>query len=349
MVDGGVLIVHQLHDGKHQYEVKSVLKHQKKKGEKFFLRRGDKLRLVNDTELQDVPPGELAEILSKGSPKVTVHKALKEKKPVVVDPSDEDTMVPVSKKEMTLRFSGEMIREGSAEEDQGEDEDDVCTEEEQREYLLVSMTKTTISVVAGRSCDPKEPCHECKVKCEYNDIVMLAERSTVTLVGRGGGGTFRLLRTSEAVMEHMSTSKYIHSLCSEKSVYVSPSYPPQNERITIYYYKSSDTSTKGVPVVLNFTGSDCFLRCCKSGEKVQLQTEVCDKQTLRSISKNDKQTLAYMFYMRSDPSRNHWFESALHRGWFIQVSEPDNNVCVVETAGPQEEQFFYIMIQTQRS
>lgn len=349
MVDGGVLIVHQLHDGKHQYQVKSVLKPQKKKGEKFFLRRGDTLRLLNGTELEDVPPSELAEMLSKGSPKLTVHKALRKKEPVVVDRSDKDVMVPVSKTEMTLCFSDEMIREDGLEEDRGDShyEDDVCTEEEQSDFLLVSMTKTTVNVVAGRSCDPKTPCHECKLTCEYSDIVMVTESSTVTLVPRGGGVTFRHLRTKEAVVEHRTTAKYIHPMCAQKRVYVSPNYPPQNERITIYYYKSSDTSIKGVPVVLNFSGSDCFLRCCMIEGRIQLQTELCEKQRLRSISSSDQQSLAYVFFMRSEPSRNTSFESALHRGWFIQVSESNNEVDVVETAGSEEQHSFYIWIQTQ--
>lgn len=348
-VDGGVLIVHQLNEGKHQYEVKSVLKHQKKQGEKFFLRRGDKLHLVNETDLQDIPPEELAQILSKGNPMLTVHKTLRKKEPVVMKPSGEDVMVPVSKKEMLLHFGQEMMREDLPGEDNllptGGDEDNICTEESgQSEFLVVTMKKTSISVITGRSCDPKQPCHECRVECEYNDIVMVTETSTVTLVPRGGG-ILRQLKTNEVHVEHSSSSMFMGSLCSQKSVYMSQS----PERITIYYYKS-DITTKGLPVVLNFTGSDCFLKCCWNGVKAQLQVEICEKQKLKSISKNDKQALAYVFYMKSDPSRNTTFESAAHSGWFIQVSVPDNaepGVQMVDTAEPQVEKFFYIIIQRQ--
>ena len=49
-----------------------------------------------------------------------------------------------------------------------------------------------------------------------------------------------------------------------------------SEKITIYSYKSSivDKKEQGIPVVLNFTGSNCFLRCCREGDKVVLQVEV---------------------------------------------------------------------------
>lgn len=37
-VKGGILIVHQLHEGKHQYEVENVVKYKKVAGEKMFVR-----------------------------------------------------------------------------------------------------------------------------------------------------------------------------------------------------------------------------------------------------------------------------------------------------------------------
>lgn len=49
-----------------------------------------------------------------------------------------------------------------------------------------------------------------------------------------------------------------------------------SEKITIYYYKSNamDRTFRGIAVVLNLTGSNCFLRCCKEGDRVLLQVEV---------------------------------------------------------------------------
>lgn len=38
LVNGGMLIVHKVHEGKHQYEVENVVKHKKASGEKSFAR-----------------------------------------------------------------------------------------------------------------------------------------------------------------------------------------------------------------------------------------------------------------------------------------------------------------------
>lgn len=327
-MDGGVLIVHQFNEGKHRYEVESVYKPNKK----HFLRRGDTLTLVNETELQDVPPEKLSQILSEGSPKLTVHKSVK-KKPVEVDPADEDVMVPFSKKEMFLRFSRMMIPEEQLDQDQdldvptGGEEGDICTEEggpqeeeegdeAQSHFLIVSMKKTSILVVAGRSCDPTLPCVECNGQCHFTDVVMVNESTSVTLVSRGPR-VFSREKCNEAELEHIHSHLFMRSLCSQNSVYMSQS----PERITIYYYKFKPVS-KGLPVVLNFTGSECFLKCSRNEvDRVMLTVEVCDKQKLKKISHSDHAALSFMFYMKSDPGRNTTFESALHQGWFIRVSD----------------------------
>lgn len=51
-----------------------------------------------------------------------------------------------------------------------------------------------------------------------------------------------------------------------------------SERITIYCYKSNEEEEEeeysGMPVVLNFTDTDCFLRCRMKDQRVLLQAEV---------------------------------------------------------------------------
>ncbi|KAJ0056554.1 hypothetical protein NL108_010380 [Boleophthalmus pectinirostris] len=325
-VDGGVLLVHEFTEGKHQYEVKSVIKQKgkRKKEEEYFIRRGDRLRMVNNSEIEDVPPEQLAEILAKGSPMLTLHKTIRKKQPVEKKPSDEDVMVPISKEERILCFNRMMRREEEQEQENllptGKGEEDECTEDdEQSDFLVVSMMKTTISVITGRSCDPKDHCYECSQdECKYNDIVMMTESSSVTLVPRGGG-SFRCLKFNEVEVT-TQTFRYLHCLCDQKQVYMSD-YP---ERVTLYYYKSdkSDNKTSGMPVVVNFSESNCFLKCCKvRDDDIQLRVETCEKQKLRSISKNDHEALAFVFYMKSERTRGTTFESALHVGWFIETTE----------------------------
>ncbi|CAL1604594.1 unnamed protein product [Knipowitschia caucasica] len=343
-VDGGVLLNHQLTNGKHQYEVKNVMKIQRPDGEKNFLRRGDKLMLVNDTDIQDVSPEKLAHVLSQGSPMLTVHKTIRKKQPEVAD--DEDVMVPVSKEKRVLSFGLEMRRESDSAQGTllltGGDEEGTCKEQEREaDFLVVTMKKTTISVVKGRSCDPKVPCHECRdAQCHYNDVVVVAESSTITLVSRGSG-SLKCLKGNEVEVEH-SSHMYLRALCDQSRAYVS--HKP--ERMTIYYYRSVNLDPRGLPVVLNFTNSNCFLMSCADGDRVLLKVQFCEKKNLKKISNSDQHLLSFVFYMKSEPTGKTTFESAKHCGWFIQVSGSDCEV-LLQTEEPREEKMFHILIQTQ--
>lgn len=77
-------------------------------------------------------------------------------------------------------------QEGDVKEDVGIEED-VCkpgNEEngEGGDLLVVSMTKTSISVVSGRGCEDGTLCGGCLgTGCSFNDVVVVSETSTVTL------------------------------------------------------------------------------------------------------------------------------------------------------------------------
>ncbi|XP_041792685.1 uncharacterized protein LOC121606433 [Chelmon rostratus] len=353
LVKGGMLIVHRVQEGKHQYEVKNVMKYKKASSVKAFARRGDKLMQVNGIDLQHLTPEELAEMLAEGNPMLTVHKANRVKWHPEESSPPEDTLHPVSKESTELSFSMEMRREEDLEEGRDgegrEDavvEEDVCKAENEENgegggLLIVSMTKTSISVVRGRGCNDGSPCQGCHgTGCTLNDVVVVSESSTVTLVPRGGG-TFRQEKLFNAAIEHVPTHQYLRGLCSQRTLYVSPN----PEKITIYSYKSNtvDRIFRGMPVVLNLTESNCFLRCCKEGEKVFLQVETCEKQRLKQISKSDESTLSYVFYMKSDRSKQRKFESALHLGWFIQIVNRDFVEMGTLDGGREEQSFFFII------
>lgn len=105
------------------------------------------------------------------------------------------------------------------------------------------------------------------------------------------------------MIEHVASHYYLSSLCSQKTISASPNpgllsrvtgatlnYLQKllsggfsmchlfkySERITIYSYRSNEMEKeyRGMPVVLNFTESNCFLRCCKNDQSVFLQVEV---------------------------------------------------------------------------
>lgn len=111
--------------------------------------------------------------------------------------TSEDTIYPVSKESTILSFSWEMTREEDLEKNEvgqkGEEketggvEEDVLKSEngengETCDLLVIEMTKTSISLVRGRGCDPGSPCEGCNgTGCIFNDVVVVAESSTVKL------------------------------------------------------------------------------------------------------------------------------------------------------------------------
>ncbi|KAM9408770.1 uncharacterized protein KZ484_001155 [Pholidichthys leucotaenia] len=323
LVNGGMLIAHQVKEGKHQYEVENVVKYKKGKGAKMFYRKGDKLMQINGINLEDLTPEELAEMLAEGNPMLTVQQNNKTQEHAEPPCQPEDILHPFAMETTTIRFSWDMMRgEDSEEKEEGPEGEtketksieDVCKEEngekeEEGGLLVIEMTKTNISLIAGRGCD--EP------GCSLNDIVMVAESSTVTLVPRGND-SFKQEKLLNALIEHVPSQRYLKGICSQQVIVATPNQP-NLENITIYLYKSNikDRATKGVPVVLNLTDSNCFIKCCMVGDKVLLKVEACEKQKLSKICKSDTSTISFVFYMKANRQKQRSFESVLHRGWFI--------------------------------
>ncbi|XP_024151550.1 interleukin-1 family member A isoform X1 [Oryzias melastigma] len=162
-----------------------------------------------------------------------------------------------------------------------------------------------------------------------------------TLLLPRGDGMFRLEKLSEVFIEHKPSHRYLKRICSKTGLYTSPN----PEKVTIYYYKSNimEKTYRGMPVALNFTNSNCFLKCCKEGEDVVLQIETYEKSSLRQISKSDDNALAFVFYMKADRTKLRKFESALYEGWFICVQE--STKAEVEPLNDMREEMFLFIIQ----
>uniref|UniRef100_A0A3Q3XET4 Interleukin-1 beta n=1 Tax=Mola mola TaxID=94237 RepID=A0A3Q3XET4_MOLML len=350
LVRGSVLIVHKIQEGRHQYEVDQVVKYKRNSGENAFASKGDKLLQINDTDLQDFSPEQLAQMLAEGNPKLTVHKSTREKEHTAQAFPAEDNLYPFSKESMLLSFSMMMRRnkdleengveqEGAGREDTGM-EKDVCKDENENggEYVIVSMKKTKISMLRSRGCKEGSSCQGCRgTGCTLNDVVVMAESRNVMLVSRGSE-SFRLEKPLNVAIEHVASRQYLRGLCSQETLYASPN----PEKMTVYLYKSNNTegNFRGMPVVLNFSETNCFLRCCKKEEKVLLQVETCEKQRLQQISKSDDSALSFVFYMKADRLKHRKFESALHLGWFIQIVNTDS--VKMATLDQQDHTFFFI-------
>ncbi|KAM7015206.1 uncharacterized protein LKV04_014845 isoform 2-T2 [Tautogolabrus adspersus] len=308
---------------------------------------------INGVDLQGLTPEELAQMLAEGNPMLTIHKPGTMKEHTPQSFPAEDTLRPISKENTVLSFRMEMKREedleknkaGHEEEDKGDgsEEEDCHAENGQNgkggDLLVISMVKTTISVVRGRGCDMSSPCGGCQgTGCTYNDVVVVSETREVVLVPRGGG--FKQLKQANYTIRHAASQQYLRGLCMQNTVFASPN----PEKITIYTYKTTYISwfSKGKPVVLNFTGSNCFLRCCKEGDQVLLRAETCEKQRLKQISRSDESALSFVFFMKSDSSLLK-FESALHSGWFIQIVNSQSVKMATLDGGSEDHSFFFII------
>ncbi|XP_028999571.1 uncharacterized protein LOC114851881 [Betta splendens] len=345
-VKGGVFIVHQVHEGKHQYVVDNVVNYKTRRAEKMFV-RGDRLIKVNDMDLRELQPEALAKMLAEGNPTLEVHKASEVEEHQEQPSQTVETFYPISKEFTMLRFSVEMKKE----EDEVEPEDGGWQEEgsggqvcqggnEESDLVVVTMEKTSISVLKGRGCEKEDACPGCHgTGCAINDVVMVSKSSTVTLVPRG---SYKQETHTTASIENTASHQYLRALCCGSVLYASPN----PEKITIYHYKSSfvDSTFRGMPVVLNFTDTNLFLRCCKDGERASLQLETYEKQKLRQIAKSDERALSFVFYMKSDNLKLTKFESALHSGWFIQIVSINTDFQVtIDTCWKDDPSFLFVI------
>lgn len=161
-----------------------------------------------------------------------------------------------------------------------------------------------------------------------------------------GSESFKQEKQRNVSIKHVATHQYLRVLCSQKIIYASPN----PEKITIYYYKSIilERCFRGLPVVLNLTESNCFLRCCMEGERALLQVETCEKQRLKQISKSDESTLSFLFYMTGDRTKQLKFESALYSGWFIHIVNTDSVemgcLCSLVTAVDSESSLLIVIL-----
>lgn len=76
--------------------------------------------------------------------------------------------------------------------------------------------------------------------------------------------------------------------------------------------------------------------------------QTCEKQRLKQISKSDKATLSFVFYMKADRSRQRKFESALHLGWFIQIVNTDFVEMGTLDGGTEDHSFLFIIQKWRR-
>ncbi|KAK9966678.1 hypothetical protein ABG768_003775 [Culter alburnus] len=342
-VSGGVTLIHTECEGKHSYEVKGFLNQNKG----MFTSKGDKLLMINNTNVEDLTPKAFADLLVEGPPLLTIHH------PCITKTEEcESEELRVNKKEPTvISFSLMMVRESELEacadqepEKEWEDwdiEDDCCND---GNLLIVSMADTSFSMVVARGCDPDNPCNNCgKTNCQFNEVVVLPTKTEIT--SNSSKNLQKLNEMNNLFMKSFIGEKYVSACLSKHRIYLNNT---MSEPITIYSYAKKNYP--GFPVVLNFTNTENFFSCTTKQDNTKILTVVqYRKNDLKTICPDDPQKWSLVFYMSAGLDNNRRFESALHRGWFIYTKnvekcEVDMN-CVAQS-GYEESKTFFVIIQS---
>ncbi|KAL2087769.1 hypothetical protein ACEWY4_016597 [Coilia grayii] len=304
------------------------------------MRRGDKLLKIDGKDLEDLSPEMFAELLSVGSPMLTVHQSSTDPS-VGVSHREPGAMCPVTKEDTVLSFCLDISRDpNDCDSDEHVMVQSDC-EEEDNILMVVEMLGTSMSVVRGRSCAHGETCKDCGgTDCSLDDVVVMSKK--ISLVSRGISGFLHDKVQENIALESLLTHLFVN--CSGNQTQMKSKLA----KISIYYYQSDhvDGPFKGVPVVLNFSGTDKFLRCSRHPDSHEVKVCVMpyDKSKLQCILKEDDQSLPFLFYMKAERDGARIFESAHCEGWFIHAAE--RSLKIKSQTQPDDSFFFIIRGKT---
>ncbi|ROI16213.1 hypothetical protein DPX16_12331 [Anabarilius grahami] len=143
-----------------------------------------------------------------------------------------------------------------------------------------------------------------------NEIAVMPEQADLAFISAIG----RLIKEHDNLyLKSKQKCMYITSeenqICLEDTM---------SAKITIFQCMATTDTKSGVPVVLNFTGTDNFFCCTDEGGEIILKVTRYDKRKLNNPG-DDQEKLAHVFYMSREPGGLLHFESAHHRGWFIHT------------------------------
>ncbi|XP_023656569.1 uncharacterized protein [Paramormyrops kingsleyae] len=196
----------------------------------------------------------------------------------------------------------------------------------QAEIYLEKQTHLSFCMKMIREDEAKTVCEEDVVR-DGCCCVTGAERAPINhvAVAKPSNTTFRICNFSNEKMKdniailNLKHDKYIRRSGNVASM--DPCSVVKSASITIFYYKTTliEEPFRGVPVVLNFTDTDSFLRCQKSGDEVSVSVEEFEKQRLQRFSSRDEDAFSFVFYMRAAQDKARRFESAVHSGWFMKA------------------------------
>ncbi|XP_038658652.1 uncharacterized protein LOC119969293 isoform X2 [Scyliorhinus canicula] len=193
--------------------------------------------------------------------------------------------------------------------------------------LLVALNQVSVSVLRGRG--PKLSsgiaCAVCKKKdCDVHIINMSSGAKSELCYLEDGvspngccGMIMKVMSSDCPFLIHNERDQYLRPGNRYQRIVLSHQ-DPESAQVTIFYYKSNKILQPycGMAVVLNFSKTNYFLACHSEGSKVLLRIEECSSESLQKITEYSPKW-RFIFYMKERQDKTLSFESAQHRGWFI--------------------------------
>ncbi|KAF4107394.1 uncharacterized protein si:ch73-226l13.2 [Onychostoma macrolepis] len=183
--------------------------------------------------------------------------------------------------------------------------------------VLHSLANMSLNLMVDQDSDADNPF--CSCDWQHDESKIMPENAKIAYISAQIWKAMK--EQNNLFLKTLNGCKYVASkqneICLENTM---------SAKITIFHgtFLGMVTGDKepGVPVVLNFTDTDNFLCCTSQGEETILTVKTYDRKKIR-ISANDPEKLSLIFYMSQKCDGLRYFESVLHRGWFIHTVNDD--------------------------
>ncbi|XP_078264846.1 uncharacterized protein LOC144598543 [Rhinoraja longicauda] len=209
----------------------------------------------------------------------------------------------------------------------GEENGGVVCDEDEARVLLVALNHFAVSDVRARGphCSSGILCPVCKEKeCEINTVNVSTEsESDVYYLKEEASPNeccemiMKVMYSDCPFLIHNERDQYLRPGNYHRRIVLSRQNS-ESAQMTIFYYKSNKIPNPycGLPVVLKFSKTNCFLMCHSEESNILLRIEGCTSDSLKRIPEGSPKW-RFIFYMKEQQDGTLSFESAQYPGWFI--------------------------------
>lgn len=209
----------------------------------------------------------------------------------------------------------------------GEENGGVVCDKDEARVLLVALNHFAVSVVRARGphCSSGTLCPVCKqAECEIQHVNVSTESKTEVYYLKEEaspneccGMMMKVMNSDCPFLIHNDRDQYLRPGVCRRRIVLSRQNS-ESAQMTIFYYKSNKIPNPyhGLPVVLKFSNTNCFLMCHSEELNILLRIEECSSESLKNIAEGSP-TWRFIFYMKEQQDGTLSFESARYPGWFI--------------------------------